>query len=273
MSTRTYQAPETSPPGGAARARWLALAVLCIPLLMVNLDNLVLNVALPTLVRDLRASTTELQWIVDAYVIVFAGLLLVAGSVADRIGRKRVFIAGLAAFAAGSTWAAFSGSAGMLIAARASMGIGGAMMMPSTLAILTSLFSEPRYPVGHRVGSGLACPPTTSASDPPPTARSFRWAVRSGWRSAAGFEFPDFQHEFRRDDGAGPAVIARLRALQPGDESLSHVTLALSDGEPGRMIDLWEGARLAVVIDAVRACPQGLRSLPWSAATSASAPS
>ena len=102
MTTRTYQAPETGPPGGAARARWLALAVLCIPLLMVNLDNLVLNVALPTLVRDLRASTTELQWIVDAYVIVFAGLLLVAGSVADRIGRKRVFIAGLAAFAAGS---------------------------------------------------------------------------------------------------------------------------------------------------------------------------
>ena len=143
MTTRTYQAPETSPSGGAARARWLALAVLCIPLLMVNLDNLVLNVALPTLVRDLRASTTELQWIVDAYVIVFAGLLLVAGSVADRIGRKRVFIAGLAAFAAGSTWAAFSGSAGMLIAARASMGIGGAMMMPSTLAIITNLFSDP----------------------------------------------------------------------------------------------------------------------------------
>ena len=126
------QAPETSPPGGAARARWLALAVLCIPLLMVNLDNMVLNVALPTLVRDLHASTTELQWIVDAYVMVFAGLLLVAGSLADRIGRKRVFIAGLAAFAAGSTWAAFSGSAGMLIAARASMGIGGAMMMPSS---------------------------------------------------------------------------------------------------------------------------------------------
>src|SRR5487761_154285 len=143
MTTRTYQAPETSPSGDAARARWLALAVLCIPLLMVNLDNLVLNVALPTLVRDLRASTTELQWIVDAYVIVFAGLLLVAGSVADRIGRKRVFIAGLAAFAAGSTWAAFSGSAGMLIAARASMGIGGAMMMPSTLAIITNLFSDP----------------------------------------------------------------------------------------------------------------------------------
>jgi len=143
MTTRTYQIPAARPSGGAPPpARWLALAVLCVSLLMVNLDNLVLNVALPTLVRDLHATTTQLQWIVDAYVIVFAGLLLVAGSVADRIGRKRVFIAGLAAFAAGSTWAAFSGSVGMLIAARASMGIGGAMMMPSTLAIITNLFSD-----------------------------------------------------------------------------------------------------------------------------------
>jgi len=167
MATRTYESLGTHPSGGAPSARWLALAVLCVSLLMVNLDNLVLNVALPTLVRDLHATTTELQWIVDAYVIVFAGLLLVAGSVADRIGRKRVFIVGLVAFAAGSTWAAFSGSVGMLIAARASMGIGGAMMMPSTLAVITNLFA------------------TTSASDRPPTARSSRWAVRLGWRSSA----------------------------------------------------------------------------------------
>jgi EmrB/QacA subfamily drug resistance transporter len=142
MSTRTYQAPPARPAGAAPSSRWLALAVLCVSLLMVSLDNLVLNVALPALVRDLHASTTELQWIVDSYVIVFAGLLLVAGSIADRIGRKRVFIAGLTAFAAGSTWAAFSGSVGMLIAARASMGIGGAMMMPSTLAIITNMFND-----------------------------------------------------------------------------------------------------------------------------------
>lgn len=142
MTTRAYQAPDLRPPGGTPPARWLALAVLCVSLLMVSLDNLVLNVALPTLVRDLHATTTELQWVVDSYVIVFAGLLLVAGSLADRIGRKRVFIAGLAAFAAGSTWAAFSGSVGMLIAARASMGIGGAMMMPSTLALITNVFSD-----------------------------------------------------------------------------------------------------------------------------------
>jgi EmrB/QacA subfamily drug resistance transporter len=128
---------------GPSPARWLALAVLCVSLLIVTLDNTVLNVALPTLVRDLHATTTELQWIVDAYVMVFAGLLLVAGSLADRVGRKRVFLAGLAAFAAGSTWAAFSGSVGVLIAARASMGIGGAMMMPSTLSIITDMFRGP----------------------------------------------------------------------------------------------------------------------------------
>ena len=123
--------------------RWLALAVLCISLLIVTLDNTVLNVVLPTLVRDLNATSTQLQWIVDSYVMVFAGLLLVAGSVADRIGRKRTFLAGLMLFAAGSTWAAFSGSVGMLIAARASMGIGGALIMPSTLSIITQMFADP----------------------------------------------------------------------------------------------------------------------------------
>jgi EmrB/QacA subfamily drug resistance transporter len=118
--------------------------VLCVSLLMVTLDNTVLNVALPTLVRDLHATDTQLQWIVDSYVMVFAGLLLVAGSLADRTGRKRTFLAGLVAFAAGSAWAAFSGSVGMLIAARASMGIGGALMMPSTLAIITDMFRDGR---------------------------------------------------------------------------------------------------------------------------------
>jgi len=142
MSVRTHHLPAARPEEGTPPpARWLALAVLCVSLLMVTLDNTVLNVALPTLVRDLGATTTNLQWIVDSYVIVFAGLLLVGGSLADRIGRKRVYLIGLTAFALGSTWAAFSGSVGALIAARASMGIGGAMMMPSTLAIITDMFT------------------------------------------------------------------------------------------------------------------------------------
>lgn len=118
--------------------------MLCVSLLIVTLDNTVLNVALPTLVRDLHATSTELQWIVDSYVMVFAGLLLVGGSLADRFGRKRTFLVGLVAFAAGSAWAAFSGSVGTLIAARASMGIGGALMMPSTLAIITDMFRDAR---------------------------------------------------------------------------------------------------------------------------------
>src|SRR3974377_739382 len=144
MTTHLHKVPAAAPGRPApASTRWFALAVLCLTLLMATLDVTVLNVALPTIVRDLNATTTELQWIVDAYVIVFAGLLLVMGSLADRIGRKRVFLAGLAACAAGSTWAAFSGSVSMLIAARASMGIGGAMMMPSTLAIITDVFRHP----------------------------------------------------------------------------------------------------------------------------------
>jgi EmrB/QacA subfamily drug resistance transporter len=143
MTTRMHMPAARPEAGRPAATRWLALAVLCVSLLIVTLDNTVLNTALPTLVRDLHATTTELQWIVDAYVMVFAGLLLVAGSLADRVGRKRVFLIGLLAFAAGSTWAAFSGSVGVLIAARASMGIGGAMMMPATLSIITDMFREP----------------------------------------------------------------------------------------------------------------------------------
>jgi len=133
--------------------------VLCVSLLIVTLDNTILNVALPTLVRELDASTTELQWIVDAYALSFAGLLLVAGGTADRFGRRRVFTAGLVVFGATSAWAAGSGSTAMLIAARAGMGVGAAMMMPATPAIITDMFREPaerRRAIGVWAGtSGL----------------------------------------------------------------------------------------------------------------------
>ncbi|MEU3338350.1 MFS transporter [Streptomyces sp. NPDC006668] len=112
-----------------------ALVVLCVSLLIVTLDNTILNVALPTLVKELGATTTQLQWIVDADALAFAGLMLVSGSSADRFGRRRVFTGGLAVFGAASAWAAYSGSVGMLIAARAGMGVGAAMMMPATLSI------------------------------------------------------------------------------------------------------------------------------------------
>jgi MFS family permease len=126
-----------------ARKRWLALAVLCVTVLVANLDSAILNVALPTLVRDLNATSGDLQWIVDSYTVVFAGSLLAAGSLADRIGRKRTLLSGLAVFTGGSAWAAFSGDIGTLIAARASMGIGGALMIPSTLSIISNMFRDP----------------------------------------------------------------------------------------------------------------------------------
>jgi EmrB/QacA subfamily drug resistance transporter len=126
-----------------ARFRWLTLAVLCVSLLVVSLDNTILTVALPTIERVLHASSSQLQWIVDAYVLVFAGLLLTLGSLGDRIGRKVVFMAGLALFAGGSTLCAFASTPDRLIAARAFLGIGAAAIMPSTLSILINLFPEP----------------------------------------------------------------------------------------------------------------------------------
>src|SRR4029077_6220930 len=90
---------------GAPR-RWAALGVLCASLLAIVIDNTIVNVALPTLVRDLDADVAELQWVVDAYTLVFAGLLLVAGALGDRFGRRRTLLAGLAVFGASSAWAA-----------------------------------------------------------------------------------------------------------------------------------------------------------------------
>ncbi len=123
--------------------RWSALAVLCVSILVVNLDNTILNVALPTLVRTLNATSSELQWIVDSYAMVFAGLLLVGGSLADRFGRKRLFLIGLTVFACASVGAAFSGSVGQLIGWRAAMGAGAALTMPATLSIINDLFRDP----------------------------------------------------------------------------------------------------------------------------------
>ncbi len=130
---------------GRHRSRqWLALSTLCVSLLVVSLDTTVLNVALPTLVRDLHMSSSGLEWVVDAYLVVFAGLLLTAGDLGDRLGRKKVLFAGMTIFGGGSALSAFSASTGELIAARALMGVGGALIMPATLSILTNVFVEPR---------------------------------------------------------------------------------------------------------------------------------
>src|SRR4051812_17780416 len=120
--------------------RWWTLAVLCLSLLVIGLDNTILNVALPTLQRDLDASSSQLQWIVDVYMLVFAGVLLTAGSLGDRFGRKRALTFGLVVFGLGSLGSALANSPELLIAMRGLMGIGGAFIMPSTLSILTATF-------------------------------------------------------------------------------------------------------------------------------------
>ncbi|MGD0880270.1 MAG: DHA2 family efflux MFS transporter permease subunit [Acidimicrobiales bacterium] len=122
----------------------MTLSVLCVTLLLISLDSTILNVALPSIVRSIGASSSQLQWMVDAYAVVFAGLLLSLGALGDRVGRKWVFMGGLVVFGGGSAFAAWSGTPDLLMVARAIMGIGAAALMPCTLSILTNVFTTER---------------------------------------------------------------------------------------------------------------------------------
>jgi EmrB/QacA subfamily drug resistance transporter len=129
-------------PSLAHDRRWMILPVLCLSVFLVVVDNTIVNVALPSLSRDLGASTTALQWIVDAYSLAFAGLLLAGGGIGDRLGRKGVMQVGLVFFGIFSAAAAASHSTGTLIASRALMGVAAAFIFPATLAILTTVFTD-----------------------------------------------------------------------------------------------------------------------------------
>ncbi|MDK9494160.1 MFS transporter [Streptomyces katrae] len=126
--------------------RWLILVVLCLSTLVLVIDNMVLTVAIPPLAEDLGASAQDIQWIIDSYILVFAGLLLTSGSLSDRFGRRRVMVIGLALFGAASLLGTLAGSPGQLILARVLMGVGGALVMPSTLSILITVFDEAERP-------------------------------------------------------------------------------------------------------------------------------
>jgi EmrB/QacA subfamily drug resistance transporter len=130
---------ETHP---ADTRRWLVLAVMCLSLLLIVLDNTIVNVALPTIQRDLGATTSQLQWVVDAYILVFAGLLLTMGSLGDRFGRRGALAIGLAIMGGASILSSLATSADHLIATRAIMGVGGALVMPATLSIITNVFTD-----------------------------------------------------------------------------------------------------------------------------------
>ena len=123
------------------RSKPMILTALLLAAFAINLDTTLVNVALPTLVRELGATTTQLQWVVDAYNLVFAALLLTSGALSDRVGRKGMLLAGLAVFGTASVIGGFTTSPDQLIAARAVMGLGAAMIFPATLSLITNVFT------------------------------------------------------------------------------------------------------------------------------------
>ena len=155
--------------------RWWALAALGLSVLVVALDLFVLTLALPTVSADLRATSADLQWFVDAYSLVLAAALLPAGLLGDRIGRKRLLVGALVLFGLASLGCAYSTSAGELIAARAVLGLAAAVILPLSLAVLPVLFTAAERPraiaavggatfLGYPIGPILGCS-TTSGGD------------------------------------------------------------------------------------------------------------
>ncbi|MFG3048659.1 MFS transporter [Streptomyces sp. NPDC048241] len=126
------------------RRRMLVLSICCMSLLIVSLDNTALNVALPSMQRELHATTSGLQWAIDAYTLVLASLLMLAGSTADRIGRKRVFMAGLVIFTAGSLLCSLAPNLELLVVFRMVQAVGGSMLNPVAMSIITNTFTDPR---------------------------------------------------------------------------------------------------------------------------------
>jgi MFS family permease len=139
-----------------ARHERLTLFAMCFGLFMIMLDNTIVNVALPSIQRDLRASPETLAWTVNAYVVPFAALILLGGKLGDRFGRRRMFVAGLVVFVMASAGCALASTAGTLVAARAVQGVGAALMNPLSLSILVATFPRERLPAAIGVWAGIS---------------------------------------------------------------------------------------------------------------------
>jgi EmrB/QacA subfamily drug resistance transporter len=151
----TSQVQSSHDTQGGHPQRWLILGVICLAQLTVLLDNTVLNVAIPSLTEELGASTSDIQWMINAYSLVQSGLLLTAGSAADRYGRKKMLITGLALFGAGSLVAGLADTTAQLIAARAGMGVGGALLLTTTLAVAMQIFTPEEHPKAIGIWSAV----------------------------------------------------------------------------------------------------------------------
>jgi EmrB/QacA subfamily drug resistance transporter len=168
------------------RGRMQVLGICCMSILLVSLDNTIVNVALPTIQRDLGASLSQLQWTVDAYTVVLATLLILSGSIADRIGRKRVFAVGLGLFSVGSLLCSAAPSPGWLIAFRAIQGVGGSMLNPVAMSIIRNVFTDPRERAqaigvwGGVVGISMALGPVVGGA----------LTDAAGWRSIFWINVP-----------------------------------------------------------------------------------
>jgi MFS transporter, DHA2 family, multidrug resistance protein len=152
MHTKT----DTGTTARAGRREWIGLAVLALPTLLLSLDMSVLHLAVPHLAADLRPSSTELLWIIDIYGFMIAGFLVTMGTLGDRIGRRKLLMIGGAAFGLASAAAAFATSPAMLIGARALLGVAGATLMPSTLALISNMFRDPRQR-GTAIAVWMSC--------------------------------------------------------------------------------------------------------------------
>lgn len=201
------------------RPRWVLPAV-CMSVVIVSLDTTVVNVALAPISKEIGATTTQLQWVSDAYLVVYAGLLLLAGAIGDRIGHRRLLIGGLIIFGAGSALASLAPSAGVLIAWRAFMGVGAAAIMPASLSMLTSVFTGKRRAAAlgfwsAAAGAGVAAGPLIGG------ALLAGWS----WRSVFWINVPLAGIAVAGDFWALPETARRRQPLDLADAVLATTAI------------------------------------------------